>query len=84
MQIVLEKQPRKYLAYVDVPTKVKLLKAIEGLKTLTGDIVKLQGTKNLYRLKIHHYRIIFSYSGGEIIIVEAIDTRTNIKYRRFK
>lgn len=34
--------------------------------------------------KIAHYRIIFAYSGGEIIIIEAIDTRTNIKYRRYR
>lgn len=83
MEIKLEKQPVKYLASLDSPTRSKLVRALEGLKTLKGDIVKLKGTDNLYRLKINHYRIIFKYDGKEIIIVSTINTRTNIKYRRF-
>ena len=83
MELVLKKQPRKYLASVDRNTREKLNHALDDLKELNGDIVKLAGKKNLYRLKIEHYRIIFSYSGGRIIIVEAIDTRTNVKYRRY-
>ena len=83
MEIVLRKQPQKYLASVDANTRKKLNRALDGLKELEGDIVKLSGKKNLYRLKIEHYRVIFAYSGGEIIVVETIDTRTNIKYRRY-
>lgn len=83
MEIKLEKQPVKYLASLDSPTRSKLVRALEGLKELKGDIVKLKGTDNLYRLKINHYRIIFKYDGKEIIIVSTINTRTNIKYRRF-
>lgn len=83
MEIVLRKQPQKYLASVDANTRNKLNRALDGLKELEGDIVKLSGKKNLYRLKIEHYRVIFAYSGGEIIVVETIDTRTNIKYRRY-
>ena len=84
MEIILERQPRKYLESVDKPTRKKLCKALEGLKNLEGDIVRLSGkSRPLYRLKIDHYRIIFAYEGGELIIVETIDTRTNIKYRRF-
>lgn len=83
MEIRLEKQPRKYLASLDSPTRNKLLKALDGLKELKGDIVKLSGCDNMYRLKINHYRIIFKYDGNEIIIVNTINTRTNIKYRRF-
>lgn len=84
MELKLEKQPKKYLASVDEPTRVKLYRALERLKELDGNIVKLGGTKDLFRMKIDHYRIIFRYSGGEIIIVETIDTRTNIKYRRYQ
>ena len=79
----MKKQPQKYLASVDEDTRRKLYRAIDGLKELKGDIVKLAGKKNLYRLKIEHYRVIFAYSGGEIILVETLDTRTNIKYRRY-
>lgn len=84
MEIKLEKQPKKYLTSVDVQTRKKLEKALDGLSRLEGNIVKLRGTKNMFRCKIDHYRIIFSYSGGQLIIVETIDTRTNIKYRRYK
>ena len=82
MELILKKQPKKYLAAADAATREKLWKALDGLKRLEGNIVKLQGKDNLYRLKIDHYRIIFQYNGTEFIIVETIDTRTNIKYRR--
>lgn len=84
MDLKLEKQPRKYLASVDEPTRAKLYRALDKLKELDGNIVRLGGTKNMFRMKIDHYRIIFQYNGGEIIIVETIDTRTNIKYRRYQ
>ncbi|BDF60168.1 hypothetical protein CE91St37_03180 [Christensenellaceae bacterium] len=77
----MKKQPQKYLASVDGNTRAKLYKAIDGLKELGGDIVRLKGTKNSYRLKIAHYRILFEYDGrGGLIIVGMINTRTNIKY----
>ena len=84
MEIRLEKQPRKYLSSLDQSTREKLERALRGICELKGDIVKLSGTKDLFRCKIDHYRIIFRYSGGEIIIVETINTRTNIKYRRYR
>ena len=81
VEIRLLKQPQKYLASVGVKTRNKLYKALEHLKTLDGDIIRLKGCDNLYRFKIEYYRILFSIdSYGYIIIVSAIDTRTNIKY----
>ena len=84
MEIMLEKQPQKYLASVDGPTRAKLERAIEKLRDLEGDIVRLSGKKDLFRCKIAHYRIIFSVRDGKLIVIEAIDTRTNIKYRRYR
>lgn len=81
MEIRLEKQPQKYLASVDTKTRKKLIKALEDLAMLKGDIVPLQGKTNLYRFKISHYRIIFKWVKGELIItVIEMNTRTNIKY----
>lgn len=81
MEIRLKKQPQKYLESVDENTRQKLLKALEKLSQLEGDIVPLAGKKNLYRYKITHYRMIFEWKKGEIIItVIEINTRTNIKY----
>ena len=77
----MRKQPQKYLASVDDPTRKKLYKALEGLAELRGDIKKLRGYENFYRLKIAHYRILFSIDTTvEIITVEEINSRTNIKY----
>ena len=81
MELKLGKQPQKYLACVDAPTRKKLYKALDQLSRLEGDIVPLSGKKNLYRYKISHYRITFEWVRGEIIIkVIEINTRTNIKY----
>jgi mRNA-degrading endonuclease RelE of RelBE toxin-antitoxin system len=81
MQIKLKKQPTKYLASVDDNTRNKLYKALEQLARLEGDIKPLKGMQNKYRYKIAHYRIIFEWVKGEIIItVIEINTRTNIKY----
>jgi len=81
IEVHLQKQPRKYLESVDERTRKKLFKALDGLSSLKGDIVKLKGYENFYRLKIPHYRILFSINEqGQIIVVETINTRTNIKY----
>ena len=81
LEIKLEKQPIKYLASVDQKTRNKLYRALDKLKNLEGDIVRLKGDKNLYRFKIQHYRILFSIDqDGNLIIVSTINTRTNIKY----
>ena len=81
MEIRLKKQPQKYLMAVDENTRKKLYKALDQIKELEGNIKKLKGYKNLYRYKIAHYGILFSLDTTiEIITVEEINTRTNIKY----
>jgi len=81
MEIKLSKQAKKYLDSVDERTHRKLMKALEELRQLNGDIKPLKGKPNKFRYKINHYRIIFEWIKGEIIIkVIEINTRTNIKY----
>ena len=81
MLIILSKQAKKYLEAVDEPTRKKLYKALDEVAELKGDIVKLKGTQDIYRYKIAHYRILFRWEKGKIIIeVIEINTRTNIKY----
>ena len=75
MEIKLKKQPQKYLASVDEKTRKKLYKALDQISRLEGNIVRLGG------YKIDHYRIVFDWVQGEIVIVVVeINTRTNIKY----
>ena len=81
MEIKLKKQPQKYLASVDEKTRKKLYKALDQISRLEGNIVRLGGYKARYRYKRDHYRIVFDWVQGEIVIVVVeINTRTNIKY----
>ncbi len=83
-EIRLKKQPQKFLASVDARTRQKLWNAIDDIRELRGNIARLAGTEDLFRYKLEHYRIIFTWRGSELIIIETIDTRTNIKYRRYQ
>lgn len=81
LEIKLKKQPQKYLASVDANTRKKLYKALDQLSMLEGNIVPLGGYKNRFRYKIDHYRIVFEWIRGEIVItVIEINTRSNIRY----
>ena len=62
-------------------TSSQLERALDKLSRLEGDIDPIRGMKNRYRFKIDHYRILFTWEKGDIIItVVEINTRTNIKY----
>lgn len=81
MELILKKQPQKYLRSVDAKTRQKLYRALEQLSRLEGNIVPLAGYVSRYRYKIDHYRIVFDWIRGQIVItVIEINTRTNIKY----
>ena len=78
MECILKKRAQKYLDSVDSNTRKKLYKALDKLTRWEGDIVPLEGQKNCYRCKIEHYRILFGWHKGEIVIVVVdITTRTN-------
>ena len=64
MNITISKQSKKYLDKCDNKTYNRLKAAIDGLATFDGDIVKLQGSKDEYRLKKPPYRIIFIHTAG--------------------
>jgi mRNA-degrading endonuclease RelE of RelBE toxin-antitoxin system len=79
----LKKQPQRYLSKANSGAYARLRKALDDLEEWKGDIVKLKNS-DYYRLKIPHYRIIFTYDGEiNIIYIEEINTRSNISYRRY-
>lgn len=45
MELYLKKQPRKYLASVDERTRQKLWKALDEIKTFSGNIDRLDGVQ---------------------------------------
>lgn len=78
MEVILKKKAQKYLDSVDANTRKKLYKALDKLSRWEGDILRLSGQSNRYRYKIDHYRILFEWFKGQIVItVVSIETRTN-------
>jgi mRNA-degrading endonuclease RelE of RelBE toxin-antitoxin system len=76
MKTKLKKSAEKYLLKLPEREYNRLMRALAGLEKLEGDIVRLQGRKNTYRLKTPPYRILFEYApGDEHITVTKISTR---------
>ena len=66
MQIEYSKNTAKYINAADKPTKRRLKEAIE--KIPFGDIKKLQGIDNGYRLRVGDLRVLFSIEDDRIYI----------------
>ena len=58
------------------PTKQRIRDAIKNLPK--GDVKKLAGHDNLYRLRVGDWRIIFSYADKDTILVEEIEPRGDV------
>jgi mRNA-degrading endonuclease RelE of RelBE toxin-antitoxin system len=65
MKTKLKKSAEKYLLKLPKRQYDKLMSALAGLENLEGDIVRLHGKKDTYRLKTPPYRILFEYSPGK-------------------
>ena len=66
MQIENKKKAVKYINYCDKDTKKRLKKAIEKLPF--GDIKRLSGLKNEYRLRVGDLRVLFTKENDIITI----------------
>ena len=66
MQIEYSKKAVKYINSSDKPTKKRLKEAIE--KIPFGDINKLQGVEEGYRLRVGDLRVLFSMDDNNIYI----------------
>ncbi|MCI9380728.1 MAG: type II toxin-antitoxin system RelE/ParE family toxin [Dorea sp.] len=66
MQIEYSKNAVKYINAADKQTKKRLKEAIE--KVPFGDIKKLQGIDNGYRLRVGDLRVLFSIEDDRIYI----------------
>ena len=68
------KQALKFLNKQDMPTKRRIINAINNLPS--GDVKKLQDV-NGYRLRVGDFRILFD-RGGNITYIEKIDNRGQV------
>ncbi|MCL2359939.1 MAG: type II toxin-antitoxin system RelE/ParE family toxin [Candidatus Bathyarchaeota archaeon] len=66
----------KNIKRIHDPDKQRIKRGIEDLPD--GDVKKLKGHDNLYRLRIGDWRIIFSYADKNVILVEEVETRGDI------
>lgn len=64
--IIYTKKARKNIKALDIRVKDRVKEGIE--KIPFGDIKKLQGYSNLYRLRIGDYRVIYQIENDTIII----------------
>lgn len=72
MRIEYKKKAVKYINSADKPTKKRLKEAIE--KIPFGDIKKLSGFENEYRLRVGDLRILFTVE-NDIITINDIKPR---------
>lgn len=81
MEIILNKQAIKFLKRQEKAFQLRVYEALKGLKEKPpiGDIKKLKGIDNMYRLRIGTYRIIFTVDfQKETINILAINNRGDI------
>lgn len=78
MRIEYKKQAVKYINLADKTTKKRLKDAIE--KIPLGDIRKLSGLENEYRLRVGDLRVLFTVE-NDIITVNEIRPRGQV-YKR--
>lgn len=72
MEVHYSKKAVKYINSCDKSTKQRLKNAIE--KIPSGDIKKLRGAENGYRLRVGDLRVLFS-AEDEVIYIENIKPR---------
>ena len=66
MDIQITKTAVKDIKKLDTATRDRILKSIYKLPI--GDVKRLQGYENYYRLRVGNYRIIYSIIGDIIVI----------------
>ena len=79
MEIEYKRNAVKYINAADKPTKKRLKEAIE--KIPLGDIIKLTGLDNAYRLRVGNLRVLFSLEDEKIIINDILPRGQ--AYKRF-
>ena len=78
MKFLYSRTSVRYLQKLEKDISRKIIGAVEKLPK-EGDLIKLKGkkVKNIYRLRVGKYRIIFSWE-KDLIKVVKIDTRGDV------
>ena len=74
--IIYLKEAEKAISAYDIPTRRRIIEAINKLPR--GDIKRLKGKSNkFYRLRMGKYRVIFSIDEKDYVIID-VDTRGDV------
>ncbi len=77
-QLIIKKHAKKFIDKLSTDDKQRIVSAIEALPN-GEDIKVLKGHKDLMRLRVGKYRIIYTIDNGKLlIIVIDIDSRGQI------
>ena len=66
-RIIIKKPAKKFIDRLPLQEKRRIVAAIEQLPG-KGDIKKLQGNNDYYRLRVGDYRIIYTVDSGDLVI----------------
>lgn len=77
-RIILLKQPQKYLDRLSDKDAEHIRKALVKLKTMDGDITVMHGMKNMFRLRVRDWRVVFEIKDDTIIVVQTIGPRGDV------
>ena len=73
MDVHYAKRAVKAIKKLDASTKQRIRQGINGIPV--GDIKKLQGHDELFRLRIGDWRILFSYIDADTVLIAKISSR---------
>ena len=81
-KIIIDKKAQKFLDGLSASYREKIVLKIKALTSVdlnSLNIKRLQGYKNLYRLKVDNYRVVFAITTDKrLIIVSVIGHRKEI------
>lgn len=81
-RFVIKKPAKKFIDGLPMNERRRIVDAIERLPD-SGDIKRLQGHNDLFRLRVGAYRIIYTVDHGQLIVcVVDADSRGDI-YKRY-
>lgn len=66
-QIIIKKPAKKFLDHLPAGERKRLVEAIERLPRL-GDVKRLQGLPDVFRLRVGDYRILYTVDHGALTV----------------
>lgn len=66
-RFIIKKPAKKFIDGLPLNERRRIVNAIERLPD-SGDIKPLQGRNNLFRLRVGHYRVVYSVDNDQFVV----------------